>query len=193
MANKEQFVGLMSEFRGRLEQLDNDLVQFAGTRHVDAARLHLKQSNDWIENVIVVGVPGHASFVAEPSAINGVTYAVNRLGKTDFGNPAGIIETCRVIDQAMAHTYDVCMQNGLGPIKIEPPSTYEKTFSVLPGEPAFPTDPPKEESHRPPGGSSRRTIGIPDDKDAASILPGDPEFPTDPDPVPKSRSDDFLP
>ena len=166
-----QFFGLMSEFAGHLQQLDDHLVQLAPARHVDAARFHVRQSSEWISNVLGPGMSDYHGMVVGPSIVEGANHAFYMIGQRNFVSPEGFVDTFGMIDRALGQTYFwIQSHDSMGTITIGPPSTYEKTLSVLPGDPYFPTDPAPVDPSQRIGGKT----------EAGSPLYGNAYLPTEP-------------
>jgi hypothetical protein len=139
--------------------------------------------------------------IVGPPVADSITHALDAIGRRNFGNTQGILDTFGAIDQALGETYVWALIHKVGgPIEIVPPTTYDKTLSVLPGDSDLPTDP-----EPPPDASLPRDVArelifprstVREDNAAASFLPGDSEFPAEPEPdsepTSKRRPDDFF-
>jgi len=189
MTDREKFFGLMSDILEQLDQLDSELVQLSATRHVNAARLYLRQSSVWMKDVLIVGVADDTAIEAGSPVVDGLQHAVRELKGRKFAGPQDLVHAFGTVDHALEQTYTWMKAKGVvHGVVIVPPTTYDKILSVLPGDPDFPTDPAPEAGEKPE--ITIRQDRYRGDIGTESFLPGDPDFPTDSGPPPKRRSDD---
>src|SRR5262245_40690714 len=98
MPDREDLFGLMSEFGGLLDQLDNELGRYSSTRYADAAKIYTRNTNAWIKNIIgmkepVIG-PGiaYVDMVVGHPIVERFKHARQVVAQGNFTNPKGILD-----------------------------------------------------------------------------------------------------
>jgi len=140
------FFDTIGDFSSSLVRWQNELARAKlDVPYAKAVQLHIQRSQDWIKPIL--GKPVYAKTIKNPDAIKHLRRAVIVIEKSSPERQQSLATTGRAIDKALKSTY-VAIQASVWPQGStkkgftigEPPISYEKTLSFLPGDPDFPTD-----------------------------------------------------
>jgi hypothetical protein len=140
------FFDTIGDFSGSLVRWQNELARAKlDVAYAKAAQVHIQRSQDWIKPIL--RKPVYVKTIKNPDAIKHLRRAVLVIENSNPERQESLATTGRAIDKALKSTY-VAIRASVWPQGLtkkgftigEPPISYEKTLSFLPGDSDFPTD-----------------------------------------------------